>query len=81
MGPLTLEARRWGLEQIKAIQASARVCLIDEQEEAAILSMIEARTWPNGWDGTEPVATTPMDETIAEGLVQPVFMDILKGAA
>ena len=81
MGPLTLEARRWGLEQIKAIQASARVCLIDEQEEAAILSMIDARTWPNGWDGTEPVATTPMDETIAEGLVQPVFMDILKGAA
>jgi DNA sulfur modification protein DndC len=81
MGPLTLEARRWGLEQIKAIQASARVCLIDEQEEAAILSMIESRTWPNGWDGNEPVATTPMDETIAEGLVQPVFMDILKGAA
>lgn len=81
MGPLTLEARRWGLERIKAIQDSARVCLIDEQEEASILSMIEARTWPNGWDGTEPVATTPMDETIAEGLVQPVFMDLLKGVS
>lgn len=81
MGPLTLEARVWGLERIKAIQAAARVSLIDDEEEAAIRSMIDARTWPNGWDGTEPVATTPMDETIAEGLVQPVFMDLLKGVS
>lgn len=77
MGPLTFEARLWGLEQIKAIQGAASVDLINSEEEAAIRAMIEKRTWPNGWDGTEPVATTPMDETIGEGLVQPVFMPLL----
>ncbi len=80
MGPLTFEARRWGLAQIRRIQAAAAVDLINAEEEAAILGMIESRTWPNGWDGTEPVATTPMDETIAEGVVQPVFLDMLREA-
>jgi DNA sulfur modification protein DndC len=77
MGPLTMEARRWGLAQIKRIQASAGVDLINADEEAVILEMIEANTWPNGWSGTEPIADTPMDETIAEGLVQPVFLGVL----
>lgn len=81
MGPLTLEARRWGLDQIRGIQTAARVDLINQEEVAAILKMIEAGTWPNGWDGTEPIATTPMDETLAEGVVQPVFIDLLKGTA
>jgi DNA sulfur modification protein DndC len=78
MGPLTFEARLWGLEQIKAIQSAAGVDLINQEEESKIRSLVSAGTWPNGWDGSEPVADTPMDETIADGLVQPVFMDLLK---
>lgn len=78
MGPLTLEARLWGLEQIREIQAAARVDLINSEEEAAIRGMIDAKVWPKKWDGTEPVATTPMDETLADGIVQPVFLDLLK---
>lgn len=78
MGPLTLEARRWGLDQIRGIQTAARVDLINQEEAAAIVAMIDAGTWPNGWDGTEPIATTPMDETLADGIVQPVFIDLLK---
>lgn len=80
MGPLTFEAREWGLAQIKRIQVSARVDMINPEEESVILGMIAAGTWPNGWDGTEPVADTPMDETIAEGVVQPVFLDVLREA-
>lgn len=81
MGPLTLDARRWGLDQILQIQSEARVDLINAEEQQAIEGMISAGVWPNGWDGTEPVATTPMDETIAEGVVQPVFMNLLRETA
>lgn len=80
MGPLTMAARRWGLAQIKRIQSAASVDLINADEEAEILGMIEANTWPNGWDGTEPIADTPMDETISDGVVQPVFLDVLREA-
>lgn len=78
MGPLTFEAREWGLEQIKRIQTAARVDLINPEEEAAIQTMIANRTWPNGWDGSEPRADVPMDETISDGVVQPVFMELLR---
>lgn len=78
MGPLTMEARRWGLAQIKRIQSTAGVDLINAEEEAVILAMIEANTWPNGWSGTEPIADTPMDETISDGVVQPVFLGVLQ---
>ena len=37
MGPLTLEARRWGLAQVLEIQAQARVSLIDWEEQRRIL--------------------------------------------
>lgn len=79
MGPLTFEAREWGLAQIKRIQTAARVDLINSEEESAIQTMIANRTWPNGWDGSEPRADVPMHETIADGLVQPVFLDLLRG--
>jgi DNA sulfur modification protein DndC len=80
MGPLTFAAREWGLAQIQRIQAAARVDLINAEEEAAIRGMISAKTWPNGWDGTEPVADTPMDETISDGVTQPVFLEMLREA-
>ncbi len=51
MGPLTFEARLWGLEQVKGIQARAGVDLINADEEARIVELIEAQTWPRGWDG------------------------------
>lgn len=80
MGPLTFEAREWGLDRIKTIQSDACVDLINAEEEAAIRGMISAGVWPQGWDGTEPIATTPMHETISEGLVQPVFLEMLRSA-
>jgi DNA sulfur modification protein DndC len=65
-GPLTMEARRYGLSQVKAIQdkvnmlAQAQgmppISLISPDEEGRILELIAANTWPQGWSGKEPLA-------------------------
>jgi DNA sulfur modification protein DndC len=74
MGPLTFEARRWGLERVLDIQARAGVDLINAEEAARILELIDARTWPRGWDGTEPLASLPFDNVNPDGSVQPLLM-------
>lgn len=71
MGPLTFEARRIGLARIKDIQARAGVDLINADEEARILELIAAQTWPRGWDGTEPLASVPFENVNPDGSVQP----------
>lgn len=81
MGPLTFEARLMGLALILGVQdeinAAARalrrpeVDLINAEEEARIRELIELQTWPDGWDGDEPIATTIMDTVYANGAVQP----------
>lgn len=77
MGPLTFEARRIGLGRVKAIQEQARVDLINAEEEARILELIEAQTWPRGWDGTEPLASLPFDNVNPDGSIQPIMRAIL----
>lgn len=78
MGPLTFEARRWGLEQVKSIQASAGVDLINAHEEARIVELIEAQTWPRGWDGDEPVASVPFDNVNPDGSIQPLMHALVR---
>jgi DNA sulfur modification protein DndC len=73
MGPLTFEARLWGLEQVLSIQREAVVDLINEEEEDRIRELIRLKTWPQGWDGTEPRADVVLDEVLPCGAVQPVF--------
>jgi len=81
MGPITLEARQMGLDRVLGIQAeinaSARalgrpeIDLINPEEEARIRELIAAGTWPQGWEGDEPIATTIMDTVYQNGAVQP----------
>ena len=81
MGPLTFEARLMGLSTILGIQAEVNaaaraagrplVDLINAEEEARIRELIAMGTWPDGWDGDEPIATTIMDTVYANGAVQP----------
>lgn len=83
MGPITFEARLMGLERILGIQSEInaaadrlgrpRVDLINAEEEARIRELIAAETWPQGWDGDEPTADTPMDQINADGSVQPLL--------
>lgn len=77
MGPLTFEARRWGLARILDIQERAGVDLINDEERARIEELIDAKTWPRGWDGTEPLASVPFDNVNRDGSVQPVMMSLL----
>lgn len=74
MGPLTFEARRWALEKVKSIQERAGVDLINAEEESKILELIEAQTWPRGWDGTEPLASALFDNVFPDGSVQPLLV-------
>lgn len=81
MGPLTFEARLMGLERILGIQSTINsvaratgrpeIDLINAEEEARIRELITLQTWPDGWDGDEPIATTIMDTVYANGAVQP----------
>lgn len=84
MGPLTFAARLMGLDQILAIQAeineAARrlgrpeIDLLNAEEESRIRELVVAKTWPQGWDGSEPTADTPMDAVFADGSVQPLLI-------
>lgn len=73
MGPLTFEARRWALSVVLDIQQRARVDIINAEEQARILELIEAKTWPRGWDGTEPLANIPFDNVNPDGSIQPIM--------
>jgi DNA sulfur modification protein DndC len=86
MGPLTLDARRMGLDRVLDIQARCnaaadhlgrpRVNLINSEEEARIRVLIAAETWPNGWDGDEPTGDVPQDLIYRDGAVQPLLAGV-----
>jgi len=84
MGPLTFDARLMALDRVLSIQSEInleamrlgrpQVDILNADEEARIRELIALQTWPNGWDGEEPTADTPMDTVFADGSVQPLFL-------
>lgn len=80
LGPLVIPARETGLARVLDIQeevnAAAQrqnrppVYLINDHEEARIRELIEAVTWPDGWDGTEPVGGDVPHEVMRDGSIQ-----------
>lgn len=84
MGPLTMDARRYGLSEVLAIQdeinAAAilqgrpQISLINEDERARILELIKANTWPQKWDGTEATGEELFEETYRDGSTQPLLI-------
>lgn len=83
MGPLTFEAREMGLRAVLTMQAECnaaadalgrpRIDILNAEEEARIRELIAAETWPQGWDGDEPRADTPLDSIYQDGAVQPLL--------
>lgn len=83
LGPLTIEARKYGLATILQIQKDIIVAaqahgrpelsLINAEEQARIEELIEANTWPQGWDGNEVKGDEIYEITIKEGLKQPLL--------
>lgn len=83
MGPLTLAARSMALDRVLGMQAECnaaalaagrpQISLIDAEEEARIRHLIDAQTWPDGWDGDEPGAETIQPVIYQNGAVQPLL--------
>jgi DNA sulfur modification protein DndC len=77
---LTLEARLKGLEDIIAIQEEVNrrafalskplLYLINAEEEQRIRELIALKTYPQGWDGTEPLGDVILDEVYSDGSIQ-----------
>jgi DNA sulfur modification protein DndC len=62
LGPLTMDARAYGLKRVLDIQSRAGIELITPTDENRIRQMWAGNVWPNGWDGDEVTGdkTIPM---------------------
>ena len=84
LGPLTFEARRYGLGRVLEIQRAVDdaaaalgrplVNLIDAEEQARIDELIAAETWPQGWLGDEVRGDVLVPMVVAEGVTQALLM-------
>lgn len=77
LGPLTMDARRYALGRILDIQQRAAVDLINPEEHARIIELIEAGTWPNKWTGDEitgdvlidSIRVTPFGDIVTQSVL------------
>lgn len=84
LGPLTLDAREYALEQILSVQReinenAARlgrplIDLINEEEEFRIRELIEAKTFPQKWSGDEPEGDVLLEKVFSDGSLQPLLL-------
>jgi len=75
-----MEARRWMLGEVLAIQAlvneaagaqgQSEISLINDEELARIEELIAANTWPEKWDGTEHRGDVLLPEILPDGSIQ-----------
>ncbi len=77
LGPLTMEARLYGLERVKDIQSRAGVDLINAEEEARIRELIELNTWPNKWTGDEVNGDEMIDAYVSTASGEIARQDLL----
>ncbi|XGV96548.1 MAG: phosphoadenosine phosphosulfate reductase family protein [Leptolyngbya sp. BL-A-14] len=80
LGPLHMDARRWMLEQVLAVQDEVNraaiaqkrpvISLINEAELVRIEELITANTYPDKWDGTEPIGDQWFQEVFSDGSSQ-----------
>ncbi|MCW7556445.1 hypothetical protein NX722_28630 [Endozoicomonas gorgoniicola] len=77
MGPLTMDARLWALDEVCRIQDQVNdqamrtgrpvIDLLNDEEKRRILQLINADTWPQDWSGTEPLASEPHHKMFDDG--------------
>lgn len=83
MGPITLDGRRAGLAFVLGLQTEVNeaarrlgrpaIDILNDEEVARIEALIAAETWPQRWDGDEPLATAMSDVQHRDGTVQPLL--------
>lgn len=74
MGPLTLEARIYFLNEILSIQEEVnskaiqigmpKIDILNDEEINRIKELIDAKTYPDKWTGEELIASVPIDQII-----------------
>lgn len=84
LGPLTMDARRWGLVAVLQIQAEVNrlgragghpeVTILTTEEAARIEELIAAETWPDKWVGNEIRGDALVDVVLGEGIAQPTLL-------
>lgn len=84
-GPLTMDARRYGLGVVLGVQdeinaaadrfGEKRIDLINADERAKIEELIRRNQWPNRWTGTEPRGDKLIAQTLGEGIIQSVMFE------
>lgn len=77
MGPLTMEGRQYGLDKVLAIQARAKVDLINAEEEARIREMWALGLYPQKWSEEDIKADAPIDRITSYGdklITQPLLV-------
>lgn len=89
MGPLTMEARWYGLAEVLKIQSEINdaadtfgrphISLINQTEEERILQLIAANTWPQKWSGEEVRADELLPTIYRNGSVQPLLFGGVDG--
>lgn len=79
-GPLTMDARRYGLQVVLDVQreinavGKTQIDLINTEEHGRIQALIDANTWPQRWTGDEQRGDVLIAQTLGEGIVQPLLM-------
>ena len=81
LGPLVMEARKKGIETVLDIQdrvnaargSRPAVDLINEEELACIHRLIDAGTWPQGWEGDESAGNELIEEARPGGISLPML--------
>jgi len=66
MGPLTMEARVYGLERVLDIQRRAEIDLVTVKEGARIQELWSLNTWPERWSDCDVDASLPIDHLSLE---------------
>lgn len=77
LGPLTMEARAYGLERILDIQKRARVDLINIVEEARIKELWKLNTWPRKWSEEDVDGIIPLDQIYLSDDGNPMVQSLL----
>ena len=87
LGPLTMEARQWGLDQVLSVQQAVNeaaiatnrplVTLISDEELERIRWSWDEGLYPQRWDGTEPTGDILMPRHFSDGSVQPLLFESL----
>lgn len=87
VGPLSMDARRYALSVVLEVQAeineSARrlgrpeLDILNADEHARILALIEANTWPRRWTGDEAAGDELIDRAFNDGTWQPLLGGIV----